>query len=102
MSQLETMGWEVEGKVARVVFNRPELLNAMSNEATTDINIIADGIAKDEGVRVVVITGSGRAIQYGNRTEATIGRSNSNGVPPPWGARVAHLRNNGKNRYCGY
>ena len=33
MSQLETMGWEVEDKVARIVFSRPELLNAMSNEA---------------------------------------------------------------------
>ena len=65
MSQLETMGWEVEGKVARIVFNRPELLNAMSNEATTDINIIAEGIAKEEGVRVVVITGSGRSFSTG-------------------------------------
>lgn len=65
MSQLETMGWEVEGKVARIVFNRPELLNAMSNEATTDINIIADGIAKEGGVRVVVITGSGRSFSTG-------------------------------------
>lgn len=65
MSQLETMGWEVEDKVARVVFNRPELLNAMSNEATTDINIIADTIAKEDGVRVVVITGSGRSFSTG-------------------------------------
>jgi len=65
MSQLETMGWEIEGKVASIVFNRPELLNAMSNEATKDINIIAEGIAKEEGVRVVVITGSGRSFSTG-------------------------------------
>ena len=65
MSRLETMGWEVEGKMARIVFNRPELLNAMSNEATKDINIIADALAKEEGVRVVVMIGSGRSFSAG-------------------------------------
>ena len=65
MSQLETMGWEVEDKVARIAFSRPELLNAMSNEATRDINITADAIAKEGGVRVVVITGSGRSFSTG-------------------------------------
>jgi enoyl-CoA hydratase/carnithine racemase len=65
MAQLETMGWEIKGKVARIVFNRPELLNAMSNEATIDINIIADAIAKEDDVRVVVITGSGRSFSTG-------------------------------------
>jgi enoyl-CoA hydratase/carnithine racemase len=65
MSQLETMGWEIDGRVARIVFNRPELLNAMSNEATIDINIIADAIAKEDAVRVVVITGRGRSFSTG-------------------------------------
>jgi enoyl-CoA hydratase/carnithine racemase len=65
MPQLETMGWEVKDKVARVVFNRPELLNAMSNEATKDINFVADAIAQEDGVRVVVIIGSGRSFCTG-------------------------------------
>ena len=65
MAQLGTMGWEIKGKVARIVFNRPELLNAMSNEATIDINIIADAIVKEDDVRVVVITGSGRSFSTG-------------------------------------
>jgi enoyl-CoA hydratase/carnithine racemase len=65
MRQLETMDWEVKDKVARIVFNRPELLNAMSNEAITDINFIADAIAKEDGVRVVVIIGSGRSFSTG-------------------------------------
>jgi enoyl-CoA hydratase/carnithine racemase len=65
MAQLETMGWVVEDKVARIVFNRPELLNAMSNEATIDISVIADGIAKEDGVRVVVIASSGRSFSTG-------------------------------------
>jgi enoyl-CoA hydratase/carnithine racemase len=65
MAQLETMGWEVEGKVARIAFNRPDLLNAMNNQATLDINMIADAIAKEEGVRIVVITGTGRSFCTG-------------------------------------
>jgi enoyl-CoA hydratase/carnithine racemase len=65
MVQLGTMGWEIKGKVARIVFNRPELLNAMSNEATIDINIIADAIVKEDDVRVVVVTGSGRSFSTG-------------------------------------
>ncbi len=65
MPQLETMGWEAKGKIARVQFNRPQLLNAMSNQATIDINTVADGIAHKEGVRVVVITGTGRSFSTG-------------------------------------
>ncbi len=65
MPQLETMGWEIDGKIARVHFNRPQLLNAMSNQATIDINTIADAIAREDGVRVVVITGTGRSFSTG-------------------------------------
>jgi enoyl-CoA hydratase len=65
MPQLETMGWEAKGKVARIIFDRPELLNAMSNEATADINFVADAIAKEDGVRVVVIIGRGRSFSTG-------------------------------------
>lgn len=65
MPQLETMRWDAEGKIARVVFDRPQLLNAMSNQATVDINTVADAIAKEEGVRVVVITGTGRSFSTG-------------------------------------
>ena len=68
MAQLETMGWEIQGKVARIVFNRPELLNAMSNEATIDLNIIADAIAKEDDVRVVVHYGEWSVVQYRDRS----------------------------------
>jgi enoyl-CoA hydratase/carnithine racemase len=65
MSQLETMGWEREGKIVRIVLNRPEMLNAMNNRATIDLNLIADSIAKEDNVRVVVITGTGRSFSTG-------------------------------------
>jgi enoyl-CoA hydratase/carnithine racemase len=65
MPQLETMEWQAQGKIARVVFKRQRLLNAMSNQATIDINTVADAIAKEDGVRVVVITGAGRSFSTG-------------------------------------
>lgn len=65
MPQLETMGWEKDGKIARILFNRPQFLNAMSNQATIDINTVADAIAKQDDVRVVVITGTGRSFSTG-------------------------------------
>lgn len=63
--QLESMSWEKEGKIARVLFNRPQLLNAMGNQATIDINTVADAIAKETDVRIVVITGTGRSFSTG-------------------------------------
>ena len=65
MLQLETMSWKREGKIARIVFNRPQMLNAMNNRATMDINMIVDLIAKEDDVRVVVITGTGRSFSTG-------------------------------------
>ena len=65
MSQLETMSWEREGKIAGIVLNRPEMLNAINNRATMDLNLIVDLIAKEDNVRVVVITGTGRSFSTG-------------------------------------
>ncbi|MBI5649473.1 MAG: enoyl-CoA hydratase/isomerase family protein [Chloroflexi bacterium] len=63
--QLETMGYAVEGKIARVIFNRPHLLNAMNNQATIDLNTIADALAREDGVRAIVLTGAGRSFSTG-------------------------------------
>jgi enoyl-CoA hydratase/carnithine racemase len=65
MPQLETIGWQVEGKIARILFNRPQLLNAMSNQVTMDLNTVADAVAQEVGVRIVVITGTGRSFSTG-------------------------------------
>lgn len=65
MQQLENMGWTKEGKIARIVFNRPAMLNAMNNLAAQEINLVADAIAQEDDVRVVVITGTGRSFSTG-------------------------------------
>jgi enoyl-CoA hydratase/carnithine racemase len=65
MPELQTMSWTKDDKVARVTLNRPHLLNAMDNQATIDLNAVADAIAEQKQVRVVIITGTGRTFSTG-------------------------------------
>jgi enoyl-CoA hydratase/carnithine racemase len=65
MAEFETMYWEKDGPVARVTLNRPEVLNAQNNQATFDLNAVADQIAQDRDVRLVAISGAGRAFCTG-------------------------------------
>jgi 2-(1,2-epoxy-1,2-dihydrophenyl)acetyl-CoA isomerase len=58
----------LEGKhdgIATLVLNRPERLNALNNELATALNEALGRIAEDDSVRVVVITGAGRAFCAG-------------------------------------
>ncbi len=65
MPEFETMYWEKDGPVARVTLNRPEVLNAQNNQATYDLNAVADQIAEDRDIRLVAISGAGRAFCTG-------------------------------------
>jgi enoyl-CoA hydratase/carnithine racemase len=55
----------VENAVAWVKLNRPDQLNALSPEVISGLVTALDTIERDEGVRVVVITGEGRAFSAG-------------------------------------
>ena len=51
--------------IATLVMSRPERLNALNNELAVAVNDALGRIAQDESVRVVVITGAGRAFCAG-------------------------------------
>jgi 2-(1,2-epoxy-1,2-dihydrophenyl)acetyl-CoA isomerase len=51
--------------IATMVLNRPDRLNALNNELALAINEALGRIAEDDAVRVVVITGAGRAFCAG-------------------------------------
>jgi 2-(1,2-epoxy-1,2-dihydrophenyl)acetyl-CoA isomerase len=51
--------------IATLVMNRPDRLNALNNELSVSLNEALGRIAEDESVRVVVITGAGRAFCAG-------------------------------------
>jgi len=51
---------------ARITLNRPKVLNAFTTKTLTEIEAAIEDIRKDDAVRVVVITGAGRAFCTGN------------------------------------
>lgn len=56
---------EIDGAVATVTFDRPEKLNALDMEVMAQLGRILDAIEADEGVKVVIFTGAGRAFVAG-------------------------------------
>lgn len=51
--------------IARIVFNRPEVLNAINSDLAGEFLKACQQIAVDDSVRVVVISGRGRAFMAG-------------------------------------
>jgi enoyl-CoA hydratase/carnithine racemase len=63
--KLDTMIFEKEGRIGRLILNRPQLLNAMNYQGSLDLNQAAETIRDDPDVRVVLIRGAGRAFCTG-------------------------------------
>ena len=63
--KLDTMIFEKEGRIGRLILNRPQLLNAMNYQGSLDLNRAAEMIRDDPAVRLVLIRGSGRAFCTG-------------------------------------
>ena len=62
---MRTIRLVVEGAVARVTLDRPEVLNAGNEEWVRDLGEVVARIARAPDVRVVVLTGAGRAFSTG-------------------------------------
>lgn len=54
-----------DGYVATVTINRPDRLNALSPDVLGELSEIAEALEHDDSVRVVVLTGAGRAFAAG-------------------------------------
>lgn len=57
--------YQVADAVATITLDRPDALNAITPTMLAELNTAADAAAGDEAVRVVVLTGSGRAFSAG-------------------------------------
>ena len=68
---------EIEGPVASLVFNRPEVLNAFNNEAMGEIMAALKELAADERVRAILVRGEGRAFSAGFDMKASANRDMS-------------------------
>ncbi|MGB5092728.1 MAG: enoyl-CoA hydratase [Parvibaculum sp.] len=64
-----------KGAVAVVTLNRPEALNALSNELMDDMTHALDALEADDGIRCIVITGSHKAFAAGADIKQMHGKS---------------------------
>lgn len=61
----ETIRIQDEGKVIRFVLNRPELRNAFNSRMIEDLRTALGEVEKDRSLRVLVLTGEGKAFCAG-------------------------------------
>ena len=57
---LKLLAYEVKGKVGIITINRPEVLNAIDEEAIVEMNALLDEIEKDKNIGCIIITGAGK------------------------------------------
>jgi enoyl-CoA hydratase len=65
MGKPPSLLFEVDGPVAVITFNRPEVMNAISPDMEDDLHRRLDEADAREDVRVIVLTGNGRAFSAG-------------------------------------
>jgi 2-(1,2-epoxy-1,2-dihydrophenyl)acetyl-CoA isomerase len=62
---METVTSERRGGELRITLNRPDVMNAWDKQFGLDLRAAVEQAAEDDAVRVVVITGAGRAFSSG-------------------------------------
>jgi hypothetical protein len=61
----ETVLSEIRNNVALLTLNRPDKLNSLNYELIDRLMVLLDAIERDRTVRVVILTGAGRAFSSG-------------------------------------
>jgi len=99
MVEYEDLLFDKEDGIATITLNAPQKLNAITNGIRVNLPIVVDEIAKDDAVRVVIITGAGRGFCAGADVTAMVSRASGGAaVEVPRQARlnvlgmpIAHL-----------
>jgi enoyl-CoA hydratase len=92
---------EKRNSIAKITLNRPEALNALDEELLAELMVALEDVEKDDSVKVVVITGTGRAFSAGRDLPGVLA-----GREWPGGARYKKLEDLSKpviaavNGYC--
>lgn len=63
--EYQTLAVEMKGPIAVLYLNRPEVLNALSRQMSDDLLHFFRWAAEDKDLRVVILTGRGRAFSAG-------------------------------------
>lgn len=89
--------------VATITLNRPEVYNAFNDELTYELQDALKDVTKDDAVRVVVITGEGKAFCSGQDLKAAMknpGRSFSESIHKRYNPIIKSIRNMPKPVLC--
>lgn len=73
MSTYQFLTYTTASGVGVITLNRPEVYNALNDEITFELQDALKAVAKDDQVRVVVITGAGKAFCSGQDLKAASG-----------------------------
>jgi 2-(1,2-epoxy-1,2-dihydrophenyl)acetyl-CoA isomerase len=69
----EALLYNVENGIATITLNRPDVFNAFNDQLSYELQDALKQVAKDPAVRVVVLTGAGRAFSSGQDLKAVAG-----------------------------
>ncbi len=86
--QWESVLYSVDGPVAKISMNRPEVLNAQDTQLLEEVMEAFDVAAADDDVRVIILAGEGRAFSTGHDLgSARAQEANKNRATKPgaWG-----------------
>lgn len=72
----KTILYEVSGKKATITLNRPEVYNAFNNDMSFELQAAIRDVAKNKDVRVLILTGSGKAFCSGQDLKDVQGAEN--------------------------
>ena len=82
--ELKATKYSVEGPVATLTLSRPHRRNAWTGRMHTELRWVLEQAEQDAGVRVVVITGEGRAFCAGDDISRLLCRRRHSGLGGPW------------------
>ena len=79
---------EKENGIARIILNRPQALNAITEGLLADLVAAVDDVEKDDSIRVVILTGAGKAFSAGRDLQGIL-----DGREYPGAARYRAIEN---------
>jgi enoyl-CoA hydratase len=79
----EAIRYEVDGALATVTMNRPEVANAQNSELIDELDAAFDRADADDAVRVVILAAAGKHFSAGHDLKALVAGDGSD----PWVAR---------------
>ncbi|MFN4084139.1 MAG: enoyl-CoA hydratase-related protein [Bacteroidia bacterium] len=72
----ETILFEVKNNIATLTLNRPEVFNAFNEQLSFDVADALKQTSKDKSIRVLIITGAGKAFCSGQDLKSIAGNQN--------------------------